>query len=170
MRKRTVVLGATKGKEIEIGAALLSLRPNCKYHMIGNDYNMIQGWNDNGEDIPSKAEVDAEVIRLQAEYDANEYARNRWRDYPSNGDQWDMIYKDNKNSTTTHADAELDALESQADAVENLNEILSSRGRSYPKLAEQFDLLYHAIDDGALNKTSDFYTKLKKVKDDNPKP
>ena len=54
---------------------------------------------------PSKAEIDSEVIRLQAEYDAQEYARNRAIAYPSIGDQMDMIYKDNKNSTTTHADA-----------------------------------------------------------------
>ena len=55
--------------------------------------------------LPSKSELDAEVIRLQAEYDAQEYARNRATEYPSNGDQWDMIYKDNKNGTTTHAAA-----------------------------------------------------------------
>ena len=54
---------------------------------------------------PTKAEIDTEITRLQAEYDAQEYARNRASEYPSNGDQWDMIYKDNKNSTTTHADA-----------------------------------------------------------------
>ena len=30
-------------------------------------------------------------------------------------------------------------------------------------------MLWHAIDGDALDKTSDFYTKLKKVKDDNPK-
>jgi hypothetical protein len=40
----------------------------------------------------------------------------------------------------------------------------------YPTVEEQLDLLYHAIDTGTLNKTSEFYTKLKKVKDDNPKP
>ena len=49
--------------------------------------------------------VDAEEKKLQAEYDAQEYARNRAIAYPSIGDQMDMMYKDNKNSTTTHADA-----------------------------------------------------------------
>jgi hypothetical protein len=58
-----------------------------------------------GQTPPSEAEIDAKLVELQAEYDAQEYARNRQTDYPSNGDQWDMIYKDNKNSTTTHADA-----------------------------------------------------------------
>jgi hypothetical protein len=54
---------------------------------------------------PSDADIAAEKIRLQAEYDAEEYARNREEAYPSMGDQLDMIYKDTKNSTTTHADA-----------------------------------------------------------------
>ena len=49
--------------------------------------------------------VDVETAKLKAEYDVQEYARNRVLEYPSNGDQWDMIYKDMKNNTTTHADA-----------------------------------------------------------------
>ena len=53
----------------------------------------------------SKSDIEAEVSRLEAEYDAQEYARNRAAEYPSQGDQNDMMYKDNKNSTTTHADA-----------------------------------------------------------------
>ena len=43
---------------------------------------------------------------------------------------------------------------------------------AYPKLAEQLDLLYHAIDAGKFGdtaKTSDFYVKLKAVKDKYPK-
>tara|TARA_B110000483_G_scaffold240220_1_gene320312 strand:+ start:2112 stop:2402 length:291 start_codon:yes stop_codon:yes gene_type:complete len=36
--------------------------------------------------------VDAEVKRLQAEYDAKEYQRNRATEYPSIVDQLDMIY------------------------------------------------------------------------------
>ena len=43
------------------------------------------------------------------------------------------------------------------------------RKKSYPDLGEQFDLLWHAIDAGTLDKTSDFYTKLKAVKDKYPK-
>jgi len=48
---------------------------------------------------------ESELTVLEAEYNAQEYARNRQVEYPSSGDQMDMIYKDNKNSTTTHADA-----------------------------------------------------------------
>ena len=37
--------------------------------------------------------VDAEVQRLQAEYDAQEYARNRKGEYPPIGDQLDDLFK-----------------------------------------------------------------------------
>jgi len=40
---------------------------------------------------------------------------------------------------------------------------------SYPSLREQLDMLWHAIDAGTLDKTSDFYTNLKVVKDKYPK-
>jgi hypothetical protein len=55
--------------------------------------------------IPTQAEIDAEVIRLQAEYDSQEYARNRARAYPSLQDQADMQYHDAVDGTTTWQDA-----------------------------------------------------------------
>jgi len=81
--------------------ALLRLRPGASWSYI----NGVLDWQDTEQTEPTEAEIDAEVIRLQAEYDAQEYARNRASEYPSRGDQFDMIYKDTKNSTTTHADA-----------------------------------------------------------------
>ena len=50
-------------------------------------------------------QITTEMTRIQSEYDAQTYVRNRTTAYPSTGDQLDMMYKDNKNSTTTHADA-----------------------------------------------------------------
>ena len=47
-----------------------------------------------GQTTPSDAEIDAEVIRLQAEYDAQEYARNRKAEYPDWGTQLNKIYDD----------------------------------------------------------------------------
>ena len=55
--------------------------------------------------LPTESEIQIELTRLDAEWTAQEYARNRATEYPSSGDQMDMIYKDNKNSTTTHAAA-----------------------------------------------------------------
>ena len=43
---------------------------------------------------PTEAEIDAEVIRLQAEYDAQAYARNRQAEYPDWGSQLNKIYDD----------------------------------------------------------------------------
>jgi hypothetical protein len=41
--------------------------------------------------------------------------------------------------------------------------------RRYPSLGDQLDMLWHAIDTNSLNKTSDFYTAIKAVKDAHPK-
>jgi len=66
--------------------------------------------------------------------------------------------------------AQLDAKIVEVEAAHAAQEYRRDRATLYPQLNEQFDLLYHAIDAGKLDKTSDFYIKLKKVKDDNPKP
>ena len=47
---------------------------------------------------------------------------------------------------------------------------IQDRRDSYPAIGDQLDMLWHAIDGNKLDKTSDFYKDLKKVKDDNPKP
>ena len=40
-------------------------------------------WKEDATDIPTSEEIDAEVIRLKAEYDALEYSRNREEEFPS---------------------------------------------------------------------------------------
>ena len=55
----------------------------------------------------------------------------------------------------------------------NAKQYQRDRAASYPELKEQLDLLWHAIDGGKFNvksKDTDFYKKLKAVKDANPKP
>ena len=52
------------------------------------------------------------------------------------------------------------------------NLIIENRRSEYPELAEQLDLIWHAIDTDTLNDRdyrNKFYTRLKKVKEDNPK-
>ena len=44
------------------------------------------------------------------------------------------------------------------------------RDRVYPQLGEQFDKLWHDINNGTLDNTGEFFTVLKEVKDNNPKP
>ena len=73
---------------IDKPTALLSLRPNADFHMVGNTII----WQDLVQNQPTDAEIDAEIIRLQAEYDAQQYARSRVTEYPAIGDQLDALY------------------------------------------------------------------------------
>ena len=47
---------------------------------------------------------------------------------------------------------------------------IQKRIDAYPAIGDQLDMLWHALDGDKLDKTSDFYKELKKVKTDNPKP
>jgi len=94
--------------------AIQSLIPNAKLVMVGDD---IIDWQDNRPQ-PTDEAIATEQARLQAEYDANQYQRDR----------------------------------------------------VYPPLGEQFDKLWHDINNGTLDNTGSFFTALKEVKDNNPKP
>ena len=86
---------------IEIADALHALRKNAKWTLQGSDLS----WSDNSQTQPTESEIQAEITRLQAEYDAQEYARNRATAYDSVGDQLDQLMKDMRDGTTTHKDA-----------------------------------------------------------------
>ena len=58
-----------------------------------------------GQTPPSKEEAENKLTELIAEYDAQEYARNRASAFPSIGDQLDMQYHDEVDGTTTWKDA-----------------------------------------------------------------
>ena len=58
----------------------------------------------NGQTPPTEKEIDAEVIRLQAEYDAQDYARNRKAEYNALN-QLEMQFDDKEDGTTTWEDA-----------------------------------------------------------------
>ena len=81
--------------------AIIALRPNASWSMRDDQVF----WNDLKQTEPTKSEIDAEIIRLQAEYDAHEYARNRASAFPSIGDQLDMQFHDLVDGTTTWKDA-----------------------------------------------------------------
>jgi len=68
--------------------ALQSLRPNAPWVLRGD----VIEWMDTEQTQPTEAEIQAEITRLQAEYEANEYQRQRASAYPSIADQLDKIY------------------------------------------------------------------------------
>ena len=53
---------------------------------------------------PTEAEIESAHNEWQAEYDSQDYARNRAAAYASTGDQLDMQYWDSVNDTTTWKD------------------------------------------------------------------
>lgn len=71
--------------------ALISLYPNCHWEHHGYEYDGLI-WHDTNITKPSKEELDAERVRLQAEYDSKEYQRKRATEYPPIVDQLDTIF------------------------------------------------------------------------------
>ena len=59
--------------------AILSLEPNAEFVLKGDELT----WISEDIDEPTEEEITAEQERLQAEYDANNYARARALAYPS---------------------------------------------------------------------------------------
>jgi hypothetical protein len=109
------------GTKLDYGYALRSLYDGTEAVWILRGTDSLDGLEWSGPVTrPTKAVLDTELARLQAEYDAKEYQRQREPKYPS--------------------------------------------------IKEQLDMLWHAIDDGTLDKSSDFYTSLKSIKDQYPKP
>ena len=49
-------------------------------------------WVDTEQTQPTDAEITAEIARLQADYEAKEYQRQRAAAYPSMADQLDLLY------------------------------------------------------------------------------
>ena len=87
-----------KNKIIE---AILKLNPTAEVSVSGEDINSIV-WNNGTTPIP-KADIEAKMVELQADYDAKQYQRDRV--YPSIQEQLDMQYWDSVNGTTTWKDA-----------------------------------------------------------------
>jgi len=70
--------------------AILKINPDAKVTVVGNDINTCEiEWHNGTTPIP-KADIEAKMVEVQAEYDANQYQRDRV--YPSIGDQLDMLW------------------------------------------------------------------------------
>jgi len=71
-----------------IDKAIKKINSNAEFTYQDNDINTIQ-WLNGTTPIP-KADIEAKMVEVQAEYDANQYQRDRI--YPSIGDQLDMLW------------------------------------------------------------------------------
>ena len=78
--------------------AIKKINPNAKFQIEKDiDGNENITWLDGTTPIP-KADIEAKMVEVQADYDAKQYQRDRV--YPSIGDQLDMLWhtmdKDNE--------------------------------------------------------------------------
>jgi hypothetical protein len=84
-----------------IDKAIKKINPLAEFRYTEDDINTIEWLN--GTTPISKADIEAKMVEVQADYDAKQYQRDRV--YPSIGEQLDMQYWDKVNGTTTWEDA-----------------------------------------------------------------
>ena len=73
---------------IHKGEALKILCPNAEWVIRGD----VVEWLDDKQSQPTEEAIQAKLAELQAEYEANQYQRDRASAYPSTADQLDMLY------------------------------------------------------------------------------
>lgn len=77
---------------ISISTALASLRPGASWAVQDDSYEGII-WHSPEITIPTKAEVERELERLQQRYEAQHYARKRAAEYPPIEEYIDGVVK-----------------------------------------------------------------------------
>jgi hypothetical protein len=75
----------------DLTKAITSLYPTALWQLNGDDYSGLV-WMSQDIQKPTKLQLETEALRIQAEYEANEYQRQRAKEYPNLGDQLDMLW------------------------------------------------------------------------------
>ena len=89
----------------QVSDAMRSLVPNAKLHIINEDYDTMQWDASNTDTKPTKAEVQAEITKLNTVYESKRYQRQRINDiserssgiqtsYPKITEQLDQLFHD----------------------------------------------------------------------------
>jgi hypothetical protein len=68
----------------DILKTILKINPNAQVTVTNNEIDSIQ-WH-NGTTPISKADIEAKMVEVKAEYDAEQWKRNRQAEYPSHED------------------------------------------------------------------------------------
>ena len=69
---------------MDLSKVIKSINSNAEFSIMENDINQITWLN--GTTPISKADIEAKMTELQAEYDAEEWKRNRQAEYPTHED------------------------------------------------------------------------------------
>ena len=83
---------------IDKQTALSKLKPNAEWVWRGDEYSGLE-WLDENQTKPTEQEILDKQAELQAQYDNNQYQRDRANDYPPIEEQLDMQYWDKINGT-----------------------------------------------------------------------
>jgi len=76
--------------------ALVVLRPGADFRLSGQTLE----WLDTDQTEPTQTEIETEIARQDAEYEANTYQRNRQPEYPSLATLADALYWSNQGDNT----------------------------------------------------------------------
>ena len=77
-------------RKATIADALVSINPEIKFTYRAEDYNRLKILSDHSK--PTKAEINSEIVKLQAQFDSEHYKLQRQAEYPSWQDQMDLLY------------------------------------------------------------------------------
>ena len=92
-----------------ISKAIISLRPGAQFSLVDEDYSKLTWleppvW-EGGQKKPTKEEVEAEVARLQKEWEDTEYQRLREKEYPDVKEYLDGLVKGDTEQMQAYIDA-----------------------------------------------------------------
>jgi hypothetical protein len=76
---------------MDIAKALITLRPNAQWSLLGNTYDGLE-WLDETQTKPSEDEISQKIEELKAEHELTQYQRQRKPEYPSITDQLDALF------------------------------------------------------------------------------
>ena len=68
----------------DIAKAILAINPSAEVTVNAEDFEQITWLN--GTTPISKSDIETKIVELQAEYDAEQWKRNRQSEYPSHDD------------------------------------------------------------------------------------
>ena len=74
----------------DIAKAIKAINPTAEFSVNAEDYEQITWLNGTTPIVVD--DIKTKLAEMQAEYDAQEYARNRATEYPAIADQLDEIY------------------------------------------------------------------------------
>ncbi len=81
--------------------AVLSLAPGASVIVRGD----VVEWIDGEAEKPSDEKIDSELLRLESEYQRNEYQRKRAEEYPPMEDYLDAVVKGDTRQMQAYKDA-----------------------------------------------------------------